>query len=50
MLFLYEVTYSPLSCAFGLVVFVNVVYSKKFQIQNSFLKKKFVGILELASL
>jgi len=45
----YEVTYFPLSCTLGLVTFVNVVYSKVFQLQNGFLKI-FVGLLESASL
>ena len=31
--------YSPLSWAFDLVAFVNVAYSKVFQLQNDFLKK-----------
>ena len=35
----YEIAYSPLSCAFGLIVFVYVAYSKSFSITNGFLKK-----------
>ena len=42
--------YSPLSCAFGLVAFVLVVYSKVFKLQKGFLKKNYVGLLESASL
>jgi len=45
----YEVTYSPLLCAFGLVTFVIVVYSKVFKLQNGFLKN-FCGPLESTSL
>ena len=33
-----DVTYSPLSCVFGLVVFALVTYSKVFKLQKWFLK------------